>query len=67
MISSAIWNKLARVNFFQRLTKLHEPVGQVQFVVLKKLTCAYLFHIAREKSFDYVIIITMKKIRDSSS
>ena len=27
MISSTIWNKQARVNFFLRLTKLHEPVG----------------------------------------
>ena len=32
MISSAIWNKWARVNF-SKTTKSHEPVGEVQFVV----------------------------------
>ena len=32
MIPSAIWNKYAQV-IFQRLTKLQEPVGRVQFVV----------------------------------
>ena len=29
MISSAIWNKQARVIFFKRRTKLHEPLGRV--------------------------------------
>ena len=28
-ISSAIWNNFARVDFFQRLKKLHKPVGRV--------------------------------------
>ena len=46
---------------FQRLTKLHEPVGRVQFVVFEKFTSAYLFLIAREKSCDYLLIIYMKK------
>ena len=36
MTSSAIWDKSARVNS-QRLIKLYEPVGRVQFVVLKNL------------------------------
>jgi len=36
---------------------LHEPVGQVQFVVFEKFTSAYLFQIAQEKSFDYFLII----------
>ena len=36
IISSAIWTKKARVNFF---------------------TSAYLFQIAREKLFDYLLII----------
>ena len=31
-----------------------EPVGRVQFVVFEKFTSAYLFQIAREKSFDYL-------------
>ena len=33
----------------------------MQFVVFEKLTSAYIFNIAREKSFDYVLIIYMKK------
>ena len=33
----------------------------MQFVVLKKSTSAYLFQIAREKSYDYVLIKHMKK------
>ena len=36
--------------------------NKLQFVVFKKkLTSAYLFQIAREKSCDYVLIIYMKK------
>ena len=31
----------------------------------KKITSAYLFQIAREKSWDYLLIIFMKKLRDS--
>ena len=52
MISSAIWKKI-----FKDYKKLHEPVGRVQFVVFEKFTSAYLFQIAREKSFDYLLII----------
>ena len=33
---------------FQRVTKLHEPVGRVQFGVFEKFTSAYLFQIAQE-------------------
>ena len=50
--------------FFQRLTNLHEPEGRVHLWSLKKFTSAYLFQIAREKSFDYLLIIYMKKFRD---
>ena len=49
--------------FFPRLTKLHKPVGQVQFVVCEKFTSAYLFQIAWEKSCDYVLINTWKNMR----
>ena len=42
MISSAIWNKYAPVNF----SKVHKPVGQVLFAVFEKFTGAYLFQIA---------------------
>ena len=50
MISSAIWDKSARVRvgLFQRPTKLHEPVGRAQFVVFEKFTSADLSQIARE-------------------
>ena len=43
---------------FQRLQKLHEPLGRVQFVVFEKFASAYmyLFQIAQEKSFDYLFI-----------
>ena len=34
----------------KRLTKLHKPVGRVQFGLFEKLTSAYLFQIAQEKS-----------------
>ena len=60
MISSSIWDKSARVNF-QRLTKLHKPVGRVQFVVFEKFTSADLSQIARDKSCDYLLIIYMQK------
>ena len=50
---------------FQRLTKLHEPLGRVQFGVFEKFTSAYLFQIARDKSCDYLLmIICMKKVLD---
>ena len=49
---------------FQRLTKLHEPVGRVLFGVFEKFTSAYLFQITQEKSCDYLLIIYMKKFRD---
>ena len=46
MISSAIWDKSARVNFSK--AKLHEPVGRVQFVAFEKFTSADLYQTARE-------------------
>ena len=50
---------------FQRLTKLHEPVGRlVQFGVFEKFTSAYLLQIAQQKSCDYLLITYMKKFRD---
>ena len=65
MISSAIWDKLAQVNF-SRLTKLHEPVRRVQFVVFEKFTSADLSQIAREKSCDYLLIIHIQKLYTAS-
>ena len=53
--------------FFKVYKKLHEPVGRVQFVVFEKFTRAYLFQIAREKSFDYLLIIYMQKLEPDSS
>ena len=52
MTSSAIWDKSAQVNS-QRLIKLYEPVGRVQFVVLKNLRDFDLSQIAREKSCNF--------------
>ena len=43
--------------FSKDYKKLHEPVGRVQFVVFEKFASAYLFQIALEKSFDYLLII----------
>ena len=42
-----------------RLTKLHEPVGRVQFGVFYKFTSAYICicQIAQKKSCDYLLII----------
>ena len=37
------------------------PTGSCNLWSLKKCTSAYLFQIAREKSYDYVLIIYMKK------
>ena len=51
-------------NQLRRLTKLHEPVGRVQFGVFENFTSAYLFQTAQEKSCDYLLIIDMKKFRD---
>ena len=36
----------------------------MQFGVFEKFTSAYLFQIAREKSFDYLLITYMQKFRD---
>ena len=41
-------------------SKLHEPVGRVQFGVLEKFTSAYLFQTTQEKSCDYLLKICMK-------
>ena len=50
MFSSAIWNKLARVNLF-RLGKFPSAIcGQK----------CYLFQITREKSYDYLLMIHTK-------
>ena len=38
----------------------------MQFVVVEKFTSAYLSQIAREKSCDYLLIIFMKKLRESN-
>ena len=40
MISSEIWNKQARVNFFQRLTKLHEPVEKFKVRLNSSRNCS---------------------------
>ena len=47
MISSAIFSKTNKI-------------GECNLWSLKKFTSAYLFQIARQKSFDYLLIIYMK-------
>ena len=39
MISSAIWCKISTSIYFSKTTKLHEPIGQVRFVVWKIYKC----------------------------
>lgn len=63
IISSAIWKKKAQVNF-SKATKLHEPKGQVQCVVLEKFTSAY-YTTLQEKSCDYLLIMYMENITES--
>ena len=48
MISCAIWNKQAWVNFFKDLQNCANRASAI-------------FQIAREKSFNYVLVIYMKK------
>ena len=48
-------NQLKQI--FQRLTKLHELVGWVQFVVFEKFKSSDLCQISEEKSYDYLLII----------
>ena len=63
IISSAIWRKQAQVNF-SKATKLHEPKGQVQCVVLEKFTSAY-YTTLQEKSCDCLLIMYMENITES--
>ena len=43
--------------FFWDYKKLHEPVRWVQFLVFENFARAYLFQIAWQKLFDYLLII----------
>ena len=57
IISSAIWRKYALVNVS---TKLHEPAGQVGFVIFEKFMSAY-HNKLQEKSYYYLLIMYKKK------
>ena len=57
IISSAIWRKYALINFS---TKLHEPAGQVGFVIFEKFISAYHIKL-QEKSYCYLLIMYTKK------
>ena len=65
MISNAIWNELAELVFW-RLTKLHKPVGGVQFVLFKKINKRLFIPNCTRKSWDYVLIIYMKKKNETA-
>ena len=58
MISSAIWNKQEQVNFFKDDQNCMSPQGKCNL----QFTRAHLFQIAREKSFDYLFMMYVKKI-----
>ena len=45
-----------------KTTKLHEPEGQVQFVVFEKFTSAHYAKL-HEKSCYYLLIMYMKKMK----
>ena len=55
MISSAIWDKSARVNFLKTNT-IARAVGRVQFVVFEIYDCGFIPNCTR-KSCDYLLII----------
>ena len=49
-----------------KTTKLHEPEGQVQFVVFEKFTSAHYAKL-QEKLCYYLLIMYMKKWRDKTN
>ena len=61
MVSSAIWNKFERVSF--QSSKLHEPVGRVLFELFENSQVQIYSKIAREKPYDFQLIIHMKKFQ----
>ena len=60
MISSAIWNKEARVNF-SKTNKIARARKASAIWGSERFTSAYLFQIASEKSCDFLLMIYMKK------
>ena len=60
-------NKHELTNKIARARRASTVCGLPPIVVFLQLTYTYLFQIAREKSWDYVLIIHMKKIQDSLS
>ena len=66
MILSAIWNnKHESTNNTYRIAPARRASTMYSLWSLKRFTSAYLFQIVREKSCDYALIISMKKIRGS--
>ena len=45
---------------FQRLQKIARAHGASELVVFEKFTNAYLSQIARDKSFDHLLIMTIQ-------
>ena len=62
MISSAIWNKRAGINYLK-----DRLVGRVQIVIIKKKVISVnLFQIVREKSCDHLFkVYKSEKMRGS--
>ena len=65
MISSAIWDKLARVNF-SKTNQIARARRASAICSLEKFTSTDLSQIAREKSCDYLLIIHIQKLYTAS-
>ena len=67
MISSAIWDKSARVNFSKTNQIARARRASAICIVFEKFTSADLSQIAREKSCDYLLIIHIQKFYTAST
>ena len=59
MISSAIWNKYAQVNFSKTTKNCTSRRGRVQFVLFEKFTSSYLFQIARGNNLCHASVVNV--------
>ena len=66
MISSAIWDTLARVNFSKTNQIALALRARAIWLVFEKFTSADLSQIAREESCDYLLIIHIQKLYTAS-
>ena len=57
-------NAWVRINF-SKITKLHKPLGQLQFVVFEKFTSAYDTKLQEKSCYYLSIVSTWKKITEN--